>query len=384
VNSLREELETRQRRARDAVGEHDLDGLLVIGGPNLSYLSGFPGLERTMARGMFLVMNREGGMVLVTHTFRFDQARRYTPVDDIRSFQPLTVAPIDVLRNAFEDLGLTDARVGIELGYETQLNIPVGELDRIRASLPDVKWTDAARLLWELRFVKSNFELARARRAGRLAAQAIGLGFASAAAGTRVTDLARQLRLSMLSAGAGDSYAVVVAGSGEYDLPTVLDPRPVERGDLVFVDAGCAIGGYWMEHSRAAVVGGPSSTQSDMQHHVLEATLAGVREIGPGVPLSSVAHACNQALGSGAPSVVTSSISGNSGRCGHSFGMEAIEPPHVSTEDPTILQPGMVLAIEPGLCTEFGRFHVRHNVLVTSTGHEVLECPDWRLGTIDA
>jgi Xaa-Pro dipeptidase len=238
-------------------------------------------------------------------------------------------------------------------------------------------------MLWELRFVKSEFEIARARRAGRMAAHALALSFAATTAGTSGTEMARRLRLSMLEAGAGDSYAVVVAGSGNYDLPTLLDPRPLERGDLVFVDAGCSIAGYWMEHSRAAVVGGPSSEQSDMQRHVLEATLAGVREVGPGVALSSVAEACNSVLTTGLNVTVTSSISANSARCGHSFGLEAIEPPHVSPADPTILQPGMLLAVEPGLCTEFGRFHIRHNVLVTPSGHELLECPDWTLGTID-
>jgi Xaa-Pro aminopeptidase len=365
------------------MAENDLDGVLVIGGPNLSYLSGFPGVERTMARGMFLLLTRTGRTALVAHSFRYDQALRYADVTDVRSYHALTYAPVDILRDTFVDLGLAAGRVGIELGYETQLNIPAAELQRICTSLPDVEWVDAARMLWELRFVKSEFEIARARRAGRMAAHALALSFAATTAGTSGTEMARRLRLSMLEAGAGDSYAVVVAGSGNYDLPTLLDPRPLERGDLVFVDAGCSIAGYWMEHSRAAVVGGPSSEQSDMQRHVLEATLAGVREVGPGVALSSVAEACNSVLTTGLNVTVTSSISANSARCGHSFGLEAIEPPHVSPADPTILQPGMLLAVEPGLCTEFGRFHIRHNVLVTPSGHELLECPDWTLGTID-
>jgi Xaa-Pro dipeptidase len=79
---------------------------------------------------------------------------------------------------------------------------------------------------------------------------------------------------------------------------------------------------------------------------------------------------------------VTSSVSGLAGRVGHGLGLDITEPPHISEHDPTVLEAGMVITIEPGVATEFGIFHVEQDVVVTPEGPEVISLAEWSLRQI--
>ena len=48
------------------------------------------------------------------------------------------------------------------------------------------------------------------------------------------------------------------------------------------------------------------------------------------------------------------------------------EPPHVAAYDQTVLEPGMVITVEPGWMREDGCFHVEDNILIVEDGSEVL------------
>jgi Xaa-Pro aminopeptidase len=54
----------------------------------------------------------------------------------------------------------------------------------------------------------------------------------------------------------------------------------------------------------------------------------------------------------------------------------------VSEEDPTILEPGMVITMEPGVATEYGIFHVEENVIVTDSTPEIISVSPWELRTL--
>ncbi|MBV9358639.1 MAG: aminopeptidase P family protein, partial [Chloroflexi bacterium] len=151
----------------------------------------------------------------------------------------------------------------------------------------------------------------------------------------------------------------------------------------VWMDAGCTVGGYWSDYSRAAVVGPPSAAQREAQALVHEATMAGVRLIRPGVPIGEIAAACEQRLAH-FPFRITSSISGLAGRVGHGIGLDATEPPHVSASNHAPLTVGMVISVEPGVATEDGLFHVEENVAVLEDGYEILSVAGRELYPIEA
>ena len=58
------------------------------------------------------------------------------------------------------------------------------------------------------------------------------------------------------------------------------------------------------------------------------------------------------------------------------------EPPHIANYDSTVLEPGMIITIEPGFVTDYGVFQAEENILVTPDGFEVLSTASTELHQI--
>jgi Xaa-Pro aminopeptidase len=180
------------------------------------------------------------------------------------------------------------------------------------------------------------------------------------------------MKSGMLARGGADPWVLASFGPGNYDFGSgAVDEQPVEPGDLIWMDAGCSVGGYWSDFSRAGVIGPPSAEQHELQREIHEITIRGVELIESGRPVAEIARYCNEAVDAlRAP--VTTPLSKLAGRIGHGLGLDVTELPHVAEHDATVLKAGMVVTVEPGVATTYGAFHVEENVLVTSDGREVL------------
>jgi Xaa-Pro aminopeptidase len=106
--------------------------------------------------------------------------------------------------------------------------------------------------------------------------------------------------------------------------------------------------------------------------------MAGVELIRPGLPAAEIARRCNSQL-ERLEFAIRSNISGLASRIGHGLGLAVTEWPSLNEASQTVLQPGMVITIEPGVATSFGIFHVEENVVVTETGYEILSVCPWEL-----
>jgi Xaa-Pro aminopeptidase len=167
-------------------------------------------------------------------------------------------------------------------------------------------------------------------------------------------------------------WVLIASGPGNYALATGAPlGRRLEPGDMVWFDAGCAVEGFWSDFSRAGIVGRPSADQRDAQRRIVDVTARGISMVQPGVPVADIAAVVEDGVRAlGLPvEAVTSELAA---RVGHGVGYDITEPPHVSRTDPTVLAPGMVITIEPGVATPFGLFHCEEVVVVTEAGHEVL------------
>jgi Xaa-Pro aminopeptidase len=374
----------RMTAAQAALADGGFDALLITTGTNLLFLSGYPFVEMTLARPFFLVVPRHGSPVLIVHAGREAEARRYAWIRDVRAYRELSVAPVAELRSAFRDLGIERGRIGVELGYEQRLGIPVLEFQRIQAEFARARFADAASLLWRLRMVKSPEDVAAIREACRITTAAYELTFQRSREGETDRVVAERMAGAMGDAGGERAWVLVTSGEGNYELATgVPVGRALERGDMVWFDSGCSVAGFWSDFSRAGVVGGPSPDQAEAQRLIWDATMAGVGLIRPGVPVAEVAGACNTRLHAvGIP--VLAYTSDLAARIGHGIGYDITEPPHVSEADPTILEAGMVISVEPGFAAPDGLFHVEQNVLVTADGHEILSSSPGELQSIRA
>ena len=72
----------------------------------------------------------------------------------------------------------------------------------------------------------------------------------------------------------------------------------------------------------------------------------------------------------------------DSGRIGHGLGLQSTEPPDISLTDPTVLEPGMVITVEPAIIRDHGIYQIEQNVVVTASGSDVLTRTSHELRTI--
>lgn len=367
----KDEFYVRIEKLRSGMREHRLDAILLGTGMNLQYFSGFPSPQRNVARPFFLLIPISHDPILLSHTGLADECGRLSVIEDVRAYEGLSQAPVEVIGGLLTEIGAHAGRIGMELGFEQTLDISLVEFNRLSSSLPAAELTDAADLLWSLRTIKSEAEIACARKACQIVAESYSYTFASAHAGMRELEIYQDM-LEGLSGPGRETFLAITSGTGNYDLVSKPpEDRIVQDGDLVWMDAGCRVSGYWSDYSRAAVVGAPSDLQMRAQEAIHKITKGAVEQLRPGVTCSQIAQFCFDRLAE-LPFAVTSSIAARAGRIGHGIGLNMTEPPHLTPQDNTPLQAGMIVSVEPGIATEYGTFHVEENVVVGEDGCELL------------
>lgn len=378
-----DEYRGRWSRAQKLMAESGLDALLVTEDHNYSYFSGHrlpysrPPAS-SPSRPTAFVLPRAGEPVVIVQLFHRADAARTSPARDVRAYTEFSNGCPTLVRDALREMGVRKGRVGAELGYEQRLGMPYNEFQWLLKESPGVVFEDAADLLWRLRMVKSDAEVACVREACHITSRAYARLFALFKKGMTERDASALLSIAMMEEGADHPGLLdFTSGAGRYNRTS--DPatrRAVRRGEMLWIDAGAVFNAYWADFSRAGVVGGPTAEQVRMQQVVNDLTMRGVEMVRPGVPVAEIARACDEGMEKlGLPTNVA-------GRIGHGIGLHIQEPPHVATYDPTVLEPGMVITVEPGIITDDGAFHIEQNVLVTRDGHELLSIAPRELATL--
>ena len=281
-------------------------------------------------------------------------------------------APVRDLSALLITLGVRN--VGADLGGGMQPRLGPIDVRGIEAAAK-LELVDASALLWCLRGAKSSAEIDRIRRACAMTAEAYELVFARIRRGMTEAAVAGIMHGALIECGAEGAFANCVTGRGQYDrVDGVPRERVIEEGELIFLDAGAAVGGYWSDYSRSGVLGGPTSEQELQQERVHRVTLAGVEAMRPGVSMRRVAEIIDAAMND-----EDIEFNNRPGRYGHSIGMSVTEPPDVALHDESILGPGMVMTIEPATLDNDGIYHCEENLIVTDNCPETLSLSDWRL-----
>ncbi len=120
--------------------------------------------------------------------------------------------------------------------------------------------------------------------------------------------------------------------------------RRLEEGDLIGVDVGAEIGGYYGDSARTFAVGAVSGEAERLMRTTREALLAGVERARGGNRIGDISHAIQERVEREGFSIVRSLV-------GHGIGREMHEEPQVPNYGPPERGPrlmiGQVLAIEP-------------------------------------
>lgn len=338
---------SRISRLRDKLQLLGLDGMLVTSPVNWRYLSGFRGDS-----GMLLVTSQEA--FIFTDSRYVEQAQNEAP-----GFQVVkTSHGEDVVRKVLDERGIR------KLGFEKD-NVTCGTYEKFVERFSGVELVGLSGVVEDLRIFKSPEEIEWISHAQGIAEKALELVMGSIRVGAREVDIALELEFAMRKLGSEGVAFPVIAVSGERSSLPHGEPgeRRLSPGDFFTLDFGARCNGYCSDMTRTFVIGTPDDRHREIYNIVLEAQMAALGAVRPGIPAKDVDHAGRKVIeDAGYGEYFGHSI-------GHGVGLKVHEGPAVSRVSDKILEPGMVITIEPGIYIPgFGGVRIEDLVVVTESG----------------
>ncbi len=258
---------------------------------------------------------------------------------------------------------------------------------------------DPGTLLDPLRMRKDPWEVEAVRRAAQLTVESFREALAGARPGMGEWEVESLLEAAIRrGGGTGPAFPTVVgAGANACILHYSANQSLIRAGDLVLLDGGAEVGLYAGDVTRTFPVGGPfRGAQRVVYDLVLAAHRAASKEVGPGKPIARVHEAASEVLFrglidlgvlSGDPEALVQERAWEPffpHQTSHWLGLDVHDVGDYSQGGvPTLLEPGMVLTVEPGLYfggdreavpEEFQGIGIRieDDLLVTTEGAENL------------
>lgn len=329
----------------------NLDAIMVESEFNRTYVTGFTGTS-----GLALVS--KFGCVFITD-FRYTEQA----ADQIKGFEIVQhTGPI------YQELEKQVVNLGIKtIGVEKNL-VTYGTFTNLQNVL-SCEIVPVQGIIEDLRLIKSPSEIKIIKEATEIADAAFShiLGFIQP--GKTELEVSNELEFFMRKLGAKcSSFDTIVASGLRSALPHgVATSKVIESSEMVTLDFGAYYKGYCSDITRTVSVGKPSSEMENIYNIVLEAQLRGVNGIRPGM------------TGKEADALTRDYITekgygpqfGHS--TGHGLGMEVHEQPSLSFKSDQVLQPGMIVTVEPGIYVAgTGGVRIEDDILITDTGVEIL------------
>jgi Xaa-Pro aminopeptidase len=354
--------------------------LVAIRDESITYLTGYTTMTWKMySRPVVAVLAADGRLMVLTAETEADSVRLRIPDADVRPYvelEPVSegmglpdgriqFAPqaARVLGGMIEDAG--SGRIAIE-GLDAVWP-PIGQLTRLIPGL-DGRTFDASELVWSLRLRKSEWELGRMREAGAVLDRAYARLREQLRPGMTERDIARRFSIAQLEEGAHEvGPHAVVAGvdRGLFGFPT---DRAWDADELLYLDGAAIVDGYWSDYCRTFAARRPRSVERDGYARARAALDEAVRSSPAGRTAGDLGVTIAAAM-SIAPGDV------GFGRFGHGIGLHVPEPPSLHGDDPTPLDDGFTLCIEPAVEHAGLNFVAEEEHVVRDAGFERLSPP---------
>ena len=353
------EYQRRTERAQTLMRAKGLDALFLTTEPEVRYFSGFRTLFwQSPTRPWYLVVPAVGKPIAIIPEIGAPLMQK-TWIDDIRCWASPAESDdgVSQLKLTLKDY----PRVGVAMGRESHLRMPVNDFQKLRLELTGTRFVDATALLNAVRFVKSDAEIATLWQICSIASNAFDKASLLFHEGQSLDQVFRTFKMELLSLGA-EEVPYVVGGKGPLGYRDVISPpttTPLDVGDVLMLDTGSTLRGYFCDFDRNFSIGRPDDAVRRAYETLWLATEAGLAAARPGARCSDVFHAMQNVIGP---------TPGNVGRLGHGLGIELTETPSLIAWDHTELKEGAVITLEPSMVVADGYMMVQEENIVIRDG----------------
>ncbi len=371
----------RKRRERlcQYLQEQKLSGAVLFERDYILYYTGFAFIptERPVA----LVFNTHQETALFVPRLELEHARSSTQIGQVIHYieYPDNPRPETVLETTLSDMGLVGRYGADHDGYPWILGYRGPTLSEMTGHTP----VRVSAFIEDQMMIKDQAEIALIRESvkwGNLAHTLLQrytrVGVTETEASMRASQEATLAMLdaigpiyraqSYFASGASAGYRGQIGRNAA--IPHALaNNLAFQSGDVLVSGAAAAMWGYTSELERTMLMGPATDQQKRMFEHMLALQTLAIEAIQPGEPCAHVDQAAR------AYYQAHDLFPFWKHHSGHAIGLRYHEAPYLDHGDQTVIQPGMVFTVEPGLYSpELGGFRHSDTVLVTPDGTEVL------------
>jgi Xaa-Pro aminopeptidase len=341
-------VENRILSLRQVLRDEGVDALLLWSLPNIRYVTGFTGSDAVV-----LVTARR--VFFLTDSRYVSQARQQARVDEIREYKVKT----DGVASVIAELGCR------RVGFEGEA-VSVAVFNKLRNQSADsLAWVPLDEHFSRLRGVKALAELEFLADAAGLHQEALEEILPRIRPGVSERDIAFALEIALRRRGGEDrAFDFIVASGRRGSLPHgVASDKPLAAGELVTIDFGTRIGGYYSDETVTLALGEVDTKLRQIYDCVLEAHDRAIEAIRPGAELKAIdAVARDHIAENGYGDYFGHGL-------GHGVGLQVHEFPTLSPRSRDRVEEGMVFTVEPGIYVPgLGGVRIEDMVVVTADG----------------
>ena len=338
-------------RAQRLMVEQGMDALFLEATTSLFYFTGLDLWASERLHGA--VIPARGDLVYISPAFEEEKTRAMLLFgEEIRTWEEHE-DPARLVAEVVRNQSGPEAIVGIDEAA------PFSVYDALRGAAPGFEYVNGNRITAPLRMQKSAAEIALIQHAMN-----ITLAIQAAAArimteGISTTEVQQFLIDAHLKMGCDGPppFRIVLFGEPTAYPHGVPYPQTLKRGDMILIDTGARVDGYFSDITRSYVFGEPSDRQREiwvLEQQAQKAAFEAARIGSSAAQVDAAARRAIEAAGLGPGYAVP----GLPHRTGHGLGLDVHEPPYLVQGNDTPLAKGMCFSNEPMICL-YGEFGVR-------------------------
>ena len=350
--------EARRKRLAEAMAEQGIDLLVVYGNAwqsdYLRYATDYGILE---GEGLAIV-RRDGATTLYLDSpLEADRAEVEAPGIDVIS-TPNMLADVEAV---LERAG--NSRIGS--GPKRLLPL------RLARRAKDLAIGDATAMMDRLLMKKLDCEIEAMRKAAHLADEGYAVFRDAARVGRADYELVAEAEAFFRANGVDDNFMIIGVGGQEVRGMAPPMGKRLKKGDLVTTELTPCINGYYLQICRTLVMGEPSAAHHAAFGVYLDALIAGVAAVKPGVTAADIARAENEIFRAhGLGEFITEAYTRVRG---HGLGLFVDTKPHILENVTTPIEAGMTMIVHPNTYhPDVGYMVLGDSVIVTPDGADVL------------